>query len=84
MLLTIFRCDLLNSHTLAVGIYKISIIFQGQLNYCMEFMFLLYILSGRLFKNGKMVRSRHFEESEDEQIEIFDIKVCRFSLPYGD
>lgn len=31
-----------------------------------------------------MVRSRHFEESGDEQIDIFDIKVCRFSLPYAD
>ena len=50
-------------------------------------MFVLYILSGRLFKNGKkiaeVVRSRHFEESEDEQIDIFDIKVWKFSLHYG-
>ena len=39
--------------------------------------------SGRLFKNGKKlrkVRSRHFEESENEQIDIFDVKVWKFSL----
>ena len=33
---------------------------------------------------AEVVRSGHFEESEDEQIDIFDIKVCKFSLPYAD